>query len=249
MMKPYYEQDGITIYHGKAEEVLPTLPTCEAVVTDPPYLNDEDGVVLSHPGVGPVVNPTASVTNPWGYSLGWIEEAAKLEPYHWIVFANYKMLGGLLSAIERHAQISCVFAWRKPNAPNPSRPVPRMDCEFIAWARAKGEPCGRMGEFRSQVIDYPNLSTGCFASSERIMLPGTTLAAHRCQKPLAVVTPFVARLPVKDVVDPFCGTGTTLVACKACGIGATGIEQEERYCEIAAKRLAQGVLFGAGGAA
>ncbi len=67
---------------------------------------------------------------------------------------------------------------------------------------------------------------------------------HPTQKPEAVMRWALLQAPetVKTVLDPFMGSGTTLVACKRLGRSCVGIEREERYCEIAARRLSQGAL-------
>ena len=68
---------------------------------------------------------------------------------------------------------------------------------------------------------------------------------HPSPKPLPFMKYLIERLVNDDAVttDPFMGSGTTLVAAKELGRKAIGIEIEEKYCEIAAKRLAQEVLF------
>jgi site-specific DNA-methyltransferase (adenine-specific)/modification methylase len=70
---------------------------------------------------------------------------------------------------------------------------------------------------------------------------------HPTMKPLGVISWALSKCPgdVQTVLDPFMGSGTTLVACKQAGLRCTGIEREERYCEVAANRLRQGVLWGA----
>ena len=66
---------------------------------------------------------------------------------------------------------------------------------------------------------------------------------HPSQKPLGVMKWCLSHVPeAKTVLDPFLGSGTTLVACKDMGLTAVGIEREEAYCEIAANRLRQSVL-------
>lgn len=67
---------------------------------------------------------------------------------------------------------------------------------------------------------------------------------HPTQKPVAVMSWCLNQAPdAKTVLDPFMGSGTTLVAAKLRGLQATGIEINEQYCEIAKRRLAQGVLL------
>jgi hypothetical protein len=230
---------AITLHHGDCLEVLRTLAdaSVDAVVTDPPYLTSDARVPIRGHGVGNRIEATESVGLPWGYSLDWIDVVARFNPTHWVIFAHFKMLGGLYSALERYAEISAVFVWRKSNAPRMTRPVPRFDCEFIVWARRRGASCGRMGEFQSLVIDVPMLQAGCFAV-ERILESGSGKAAHPCQKPLAIVEPFVERLPIASVLDPFMGTGTTGVACVETGRHFIGIEIDPDYLAIARRRIA-----------
>ena len=68
-------------------------------------------------------------------------------------------------------------------------------------------------------------------------------SSHPCERPVALYSWCINYAPKADtILDPFCGSGSTLVAAKLSGRKAIGIEIEEKYCEISANRLAQGVL-------
>ena len=111
----------------------------------------------------------------------------------------------------------CLLAWSKPDAP------PSMGNVEYAWTNLQ------------QNSRHLAVSIGA-TNQERV--------GHPTQKPEAVMRWALLQAPqdVRTVLDPFMGSGTTLVAAKRLGRQAIGIEREERYCEIAAKRLAQEVL-------
>lgn len=80
--------------------------------------------------------------------------------------------------------------------------------------------------------------SGSVVRSKR--LTGST--QHPNEKPVGLLAHLIGKCPGGVVADPFAGSGSTLCAAKLIGRKAIGVELEERYCEIAARRLAQDAL-------
>lgn len=111
----------------------------------------------------------------------------------------------------------CVLSWYKPDAP------PSMGNVEYAWTNL---------DQNSRQISHSIAAT----NAERV--------GHPTQKPLRVMMWALQQAgEVSSVIDPWMGSGTTLVACKLRGIRAIGIEFNEEYCELAVNRLSQGVLL------
>lgn len=215
-MRPYYEENGITIYHGDCREILPTLPKVDLVLTDPPY-GIGFGEYESYKD-----NPSGYAEFIWGVCAetetkienGWMcvfQTAKKCREWHTIFPREYRL-------------IAC-----------PKTFVQMFKVKGPTWATdyallwPVGEPVQR-GKGRDwKVSDTANMRFD---------------RGHPCARPLTQTSYLVECLSEFDntVLDPFMGSGTTLRAAKDLGRKAIGIEIEEKYCEIAAKRLSQEVF-------
>lgn len=112
----------------------------------------------------------------------------------------------------------------------------------MAWVRLGSTQ--RNGRLRGFNNWEPILTYGLTAlSNDTISCPNyPDVVGHPTPKPARLMRKLLTVLPDGLVVDPFAGSGATLQAAKYTGRKAIGIELEEKYCEIAAKRLAQGAL-------
>lgn len=228
-MKPYYEQGGITIYHGDCREILPTLEPVDALITDPPY-----GVDL--------VTKTSDYRDSAAFDKGESLKASVLyqdDPDH-----VRRLIGDVIPAallISKRALVFCgarlMWAYPEPRA---------IGCVFT-MAGAGRSPWGF--QCMHPVLFYgkdPYLEDGLGSrpNSMKDDQPNREHFDHPCPKPLHWMRWAVARASRdgETILDPFMGSGTTLRAAKDLGRKAIGIEIEEKYCEIAANRLRQEVL-------
>lgn len=237
-MKPYYQYAGITIYYGDCREILPQLPACDLILTDPPYVGL--GEKIQHLIGGVCLdrkNLSHTVGDPWVADWNWMPIAWAATLKAMMVFCSYHSVDSVKNAIVA-AKVIALLTWHKRNSPVPVNNVPRFTTEFI-WCLQKA-PGLRWRNLMSTMLDIPMISAGCVSTGERFT-EDSGKALHPCQKPIELMHALLAVAPA-SVIDPFAGTGSTLEAAKNCGITAIGIEIEEKYCEIAAKRLSQEVL-------
>ena len=239
-MTPYYDHGGIKIFHGDCREILPHLDPVDLVLTDPPWIARSGKITRKSGGVAKVVSPSEGIGygsigkfDPSVLSLAFQKTKADI-----LVICGYKELGRVIGCLE---PIRGVFVWHKPNGGiSVSYPAP-LDLAYIVWGAHKSKITG-FQHWKSCVFSHPVPSAGCVSNGERFTECKNGKATHPAQGP---ITLYRELLKPGDgpVLDPYMGTGTTLRAAKDLGRKAIGIEIEERYCEIAAERLRQEVLF------
>lgn len=223
-MKPYYDDGkGIQIFLGDCREILPTLPKVDLVLTDPPYgigvsVNQSD----KKRGFRPYDVGCRSVNHPPVYG-----DDKPFNPAHiFRTSATNYVLWGANNYSDKLPASSCWFAWDRKTERGADSDI--TDCE-LAWTFGLKFKTVRM---------FSHMWAGFQRDSE----VGDKVL-HPTQKPIALMSWCLQFFPeAKTVIDPYCGSGPVLRAAKDLGRKAIGIEIEEKYCEIAARRLSQEVL-------
>jgi len=235
-MKPYYEHAGITIYHGDCREILPELEPVDAIITSPPYNTLDPNAKLSG----------MRKTRPrWQAKTGnYFDQMPEAQYQKW-----QRECLGLFSRAASCVWINHKTRYREGFAVHPLAfyGTDNLYAEIV-WDRSGSIAlnCRRFAPsfeywFCFGRPEHWNNEVNKQLSVWRVA-PSKDDHDHPCSYPPDVVVPII-RACVRDAVcDPFMGSGTTLRAAKDLGRKAIGIEIEEKYCEIAAKRLAQEVL-------
>ncbi|MBM3966611.1 MAG: site-specific DNA-methyltransferase [Planctomycetes bacterium] len=207
---PYYESNGITLYHGDSHKLLPMVEDADLVITDPPYgMNFQSKYRAKK-------HKRIANDDSLPLSLIWLSIAkANAAAY---VFCRWDNLAAM-------PKPKSVVAWVKNNwSMGDLQHEHGRQWEACCFYAKDGH------EFVKRIPDV-------------IHADRTENALHPTEKPVHLINQLIAANVAETILDPFAGSGTTLLAAKLCGKRAVGIEIDEKYCESAANRLSQGVLF------
>lgn len=248
--EPYYQDESCTIYHGDCRELLPLIElvgAADLVLTDPPYgetsLDWDEAVEGWELKVWAALNGQGSLWcfGSLAYFLGKFNREGWIRAQE-IVWEKHN---GSIFHADRFRRVHELAVQFYPASARWSEIYKDPQYTNDATARTvrrKGRPThsGNIGDG-----NYESVDGGPRLMRSVLQVPSCHgYAVHPTQKPEGIVRPLLRYScpPGGVVLDPFMGSGTTLAVAKQEGRRAVGIEIEERYCEIAAKRLSQMVL-------
>lgn len=220
-MTPYYQDGFCTIYHGDCREVAEWREVA-LIVSDPPY--GTGGWRRTEAGAGS--NPKGSlVREEWDDgAVDW------LLPVPTLTFWPSSRAAYLLARANELGLTKHVELYMHKLDPRP------QVSGRMAWAVEPIWCLARPGFVL-------NGGTNWFSASTPRLGRDHAATGHPYEKPLEVMRWLIDKCPPGVLADPFMGSGTTLRAAKDAGRQAIGVEADERWCEVAAKRLAQEVLW------
>jgi DNA modification methylase len=213
-LEPYYSDSMVTLYHGDCREITEWL-AADVLVTDPPYgmaYESNHNRDKRNAKVGCPVAGDQDTTIRDAALTAWGHRPA-------LVFGKW--------SCPRPAATKARLIWDKKVQGTGDLSIPWGPTDEEIYVLGGGFT-GRRG---TNIISVQMLMSG-----------DRTRPDHPTPKPVPLMEVLIAKCPPGVVADPFAGSGSTLVAAKLQGRRAIGVELEERYCEIAARRLAQDAL-------
>jgi site-specific DNA-methyltransferase (adenine-specific) len=238
MIEPYYSDDHCTIYHGDNRDILPSLSDVGMVLTSPPYnLNASSWGDPSHLEWGRLTD---------GY-LSHSDDMPHAEYVEWQQDLLTTLWGTLTDDGAIYYNHKPRVGGERVRLPLDLVPDELPIRQVVIWDRGSGFNRQFTYYVPSQewvlLIAKPAFRTNTRTVFDIWRIPPNADAQHPASFPLSLALRAIGTTDAELVLDPFMGSGTTLRAAKDLGRKAIGIEIEERYCEIAAKRLGQEVLF------
>jgi site-specific DNA-methyltransferase (adenine-specific) len=221
----YYQDEQVTLYHGDCLEITDWLGA-DVLVTDPPYgIAWHQRLGSSSKGTRNQVDTSNVIAGDGDPSLRdavlaqWAQKPA-------VVFGNWR--------VQRPAAVRSLLIWHKANSwwgtANQAFYTNHEDIYVL------GEGWPKSTRPLRSVITTEELRSAAPAKH-----------GHPTPKPVRLMEILIDRCPPGVIADPFAGSGSTLIAARNLGRKAIGVEIEERYCEIIARRLDQGCFdFGEG---
>jgi site-specific DNA-methyltransferase (adenine-specific) len=253
---PYYQDEAVQIFHGDCREVLPTLQagSFDLVVTSPPYnLGVSSGGGFGHYADDAGLSKRGGGGKWTGGALasgyGNYDDAMPPAEYEAWQRETLAVLWTLINdggAIyyNHKPRVQGGVLWT-PLALNPGLPVRQI----IIWARAGGvnfSPTFYVPTHEWIVVfaksDFRLRSKGASGVGDVWTIAQESGTPHPAPFPERLPLNAIETTGAQTILDPFMGSGTTLVAAKRLGRKAIGIEREKKYCDLAIERLAQGAL-------
>lgn len=217
--RPYYDEGGITIYHGDCRELLPELGTFDLELTDPPYGLAVQTEFASRRGRYDRKRHAARKDHP-----PIAGDERPFDPSPLLTVAPAIILWGANNYASRLPDSPMWLSWDRVTDGTDSTDVE------LAWV---------WGHRYRTVRKFVHQWCGVRRASEN-----GEGSLHPTQKPVALMRWCLSFFPeARTVVDPYMGSGPVARACKDAGLRYVGIDLVERYCEISARRCAQEVLI------
>lgn len=215
-MEPYYQADGITLFYGDATHVVPRLGTFGLLLTDPPYgINHDRDKGASSVGRRSNLGPAKA----WD-----VKRWDKAPPERWV-----------LEMMVNRADHSIIWGGNFMQLP----PSPG----WLVWDK------DNTGDFADAELAWTNIDMPVRKLTYRWNgmiqqdMKNKETKWHPAQKPLALMRWCIGHAAgTTSILDPYCGSGSTLIAARDLGIQAVGIESDKDYCDVVVERLKERVL-------